>query len=224
MYTVIWTSDKGRNWEKLPIKEASALIENLQAYGVEDLTILAPDAHTVDIFELESIAFNEGATTEYLNENLSNIVNAVASLEPCPVDHVRVKMHDGEHSLFIYISNDDTGMVCVVETHRLNEDGQWLPMGLPRTSPYGDYIRLLSVCQQMMLENFLFVTLSATPVSDEFYSTEFVVPKEWLKKVVEQEFADSLYEFLATYTWDTSDILLQRASAEGMLVSRAQKM
>lgn len=45
IWTIIWESDKGKNWERLPKAQAAELVENLVAYGVDQLLIFPPDSN-----------------------------------------------------------------------------------------------------------------------------------------------------------------------------------
>lgn len=45
IWTIIWESDKGKNWERLPKTQAAELVENLVAYGVDQLLIFPPDSN-----------------------------------------------------------------------------------------------------------------------------------------------------------------------------------
>lgn len=56
LYTILYDCDNGRNWEQLPLAKALDLLDNLGAYGVEELMIFAPDAHTVSVEEMEALA------------------------------------------------------------------------------------------------------------------------------------------------------------------------
>ena len=54
LWTVIWESDKGKNWEQLPKAQAAELIDNLGAYGVDQLLIFPPDSNVpVATIEME---------------------------------------------------------------------------------------------------------------------------------------------------------------------------
>ena len=44
LWTILWDSDKGRNWERLPKDKALELIENLCCYGINELYIFKPDS------------------------------------------------------------------------------------------------------------------------------------------------------------------------------------
>ena len=48
LWTILWESDRGRNWERLPKGKARELVENLTAYGVEELHIFRPDSGVED--------------------------------------------------------------------------------------------------------------------------------------------------------------------------------
>lgn len=45
LWTIIWDSDNGKNWERLPEKQAIELLENLEAYGVDALYIFPPNSN-----------------------------------------------------------------------------------------------------------------------------------------------------------------------------------
>lgn len=45
IWAVIWESDKGKNWERLSKAQAAELVENLIAYGVDQLLIFPPDSN-----------------------------------------------------------------------------------------------------------------------------------------------------------------------------------
>lgn len=55
MYTIIWESDQGRNWQQLPLEETLDLLDNLGAYGVDSLLVFPPDAKTMQVEDLESL-------------------------------------------------------------------------------------------------------------------------------------------------------------------------
>lgn len=46
LWTVIWESDKGRDWKRLSKEKAVELVDNLGAYGVIELHIFGPGAET----------------------------------------------------------------------------------------------------------------------------------------------------------------------------------
>ena len=56
MWTVVWNSDRGKSWERLPLLAAVALVENLGAYGVDELYIYPPTAG-ITVEEMEEQCF-----------------------------------------------------------------------------------------------------------------------------------------------------------------------
>ena len=61
------------------------------------------------------------------------------------------------------------------------------------------------------------ITLETFPSSDDFYSTRFVVNKEWLMNHIADEY-NCVEEFLYAHTWDETYFIYQAAINEKALV------
>lgn len=48
-------------------------------------------------------------------------------------------------------------------------------------------------------------------------SMEFTVPMDWLEPIVKAEYEMTVRDFMDSYTWDDSEILLERAKKDNVL-------
>lgn len=54
--------------------------------------------------------------------------------------------------------------------------------------------------------------------TDNQESLFFKVPLNWLKEFTLNEFNQTVEEFLDSYIWDTSEIVLRQAEADGLII------
>lgn len=55
LWTIIWDCDNGKGWEQLPKAQATELLENLTAFGCNQLMIFPPNSNVpVETIEQET--------------------------------------------------------------------------------------------------------------------------------------------------------------------------
>lgn len=223
LYTIIWQSDKGRNWERIPAKEAVELIDNLGAYGVEDLTVFTPDAQTISVDVLEGIAALSEEDSASLQAELNAVLKAAVNMDAEVGNWIRCDMTAGKHALVIRVDNGDNGLIYIIEPNRVTKDGALVPIGDNGDATFGNYSDLMKECRRLIVNIFRFVTLSTFPKDDAFFSTIFTVPMEWFEDaLLRLSIEESVEDYLLSYIWDSSNAIYELACAEGAAIHDTQ--